>query len=152
MTIREYRQEDYPQIKEIINNSLKEIVSKYYSEEVILAIRKFYTKDNIKKLTKVFIFENRNNPVGCIALNKNEAKMLYIEPSCKIKGEVAEKLLMQAKKFCIENKYKIMTGEALNSSINFCLKIGAKIISKKEEKIENIPVEVNIVEWELKNE
>lgn len=144
MEIRKATESDVKEISELIANTVMEINSKYYKQEVIDFWLRNNTPDKIKERIgdyhkDVFVLSVEDEIVGYLSVNINDSKLgsLYIKSS-KIGKGYGKMLLLYAEEFAKENNVKILELDSSINAVDFYESQGYVVIKKYIKAVDGI--------------
>ena len=138
LTIKKARLDQTDEINEIVSKTIKEIYSKYYSNEVVDFFLELHNRDNINH----DISEDNTYVIGCGAIilgtgtiNQNAISRVYITPNNQHKG-IGTKLMDYLEKEIIKN-YSYVNIDASLPAAEFYRKRGYEFLRQAEHSVAN---------------
>ena len=137
LAIKEARLDQTDEINEIVSETIKEIYSKYYSDEVVDFFLELHNRDNIHN----DISEGNTYVIGCGAsilgtgtMNQNAISRVYVTPNNQHEG-IGTKLMDYLEKEIIKN-YSYVNIDVSLPAAEFYRKRGYEFLRQAEHPVE----------------
>ncbi|MDE5896411.1 MAG: GNAT family N-acetyltransferase, partial [Clostridia bacterium] len=138
LIIKKARLDQTDEIHEIVSKTIKEIYSKYYSDEVVDYFLELHNRDNILN----DISKNNTYVIGCGAavlgtgtINRNAVSKVYIAPNNQHEG-VGTKLMDYLEREIIKNYSHVIIAASLPAA-EFYRKRGYEFLRQAEHSVAN---------------
>ena len=138
LAIKKARLDQTDEINEVVSETIKEIYSKYYSDEVVDFFLELHNHDNIHK----DILEGNTYVIACGAatlgtgtINQNAILRVYVTPNHQHEG-IGTKLMDCLEKEIIKN-YSYVNIDASLPAVEFYRKRGYELLRQAEHSVAN---------------
>ncbi|MDE6412269.1 MAG: GNAT family N-acetyltransferase [Clostridia bacterium] len=138
LIIEKARLDQADEIHEIVSKTIKEIYSKYYSNEVVDFFLELYNRDNIKNDVSegnTYVISCGATILGTGTIHQNVISRVFITPNNQ-REEVGGALMDYLEKEIIKN-YSCVNIEASLPSTEFYRKRGYELLSQAEHSVAN---------------
>ncbi|MDE7157986.1 MAG: GNAT family N-acetyltransferase, partial [Clostridiales bacterium] len=138
LTIKKARLEQTDEIYEIVSKTIKEIYSKYYSNEVVDFLLELHNRDNIKSdISKdnTYVIGCDDTILGTGTMNRNVISRVFITPNNQHK-EIGSKLMDYLENEIIKN-YSCVNIDAPLPATEFYRERGYELLRQAEHSVAN---------------